>query len=280
MAAALSAGDFAFCGILGEGEFGRVMMGRSKRDGELYAIKVLRKSFLLQQGGQTVNRAISEKEVLQELASSPHPYIVSLLHCFQDSTHLLLVMDFVGGGDLHQLLEQVGAFSEAWTQVYSAEVVLALEHLHGQSIIYRDLKPENLMVSMDGHLKLTDFGFAKHMPDIKEGWCTSRVGTPEYMAPEVIKGEQYSLPADWWSLGCLVYEMLCGCCPFNADDELQLIMTIKHTEVRSATCAPTAPTTARTTPRRRTIPRRRAMDARITTRPSPSAAGDPDRGLL
>ena len=104
---------------------------------------------------------MTEKQVLQEMSAKPHPFIVSLNFAFQDSDHLFLVMDFVGGGDLFSLLEQKQRFPEPWVRVYSAEIVLALEHVHDAGIIFRDLKPENVMVGMDGHLKLTDFGMSK-----------------------------------------------------------------------------------------------------------------------
>jgi serine/threonine protein kinase len=102
-------------------------------------------------------------QVLQEMADKRHPYIVSLQHSFQDDQHLYLVMDFIGGGDLFSLIEKKGRLPEAWARIYSAEIALALNHLHEAGVIYRDLKPENVMVAITGHLKLTDFGFAKKM---------------------------------------------------------------------------------------------------------------------
>jgi len=97
------------------------------------------------------------------MADKRHPYIIGLLHSFQDEAHLYLVMDFIGGGDLFSLIEKKRRLPEAWARIYSAEIALALEHLHGHGVIYRDLKPENVMVGITGHLKLTDFGFAKKM---------------------------------------------------------------------------------------------------------------------
>lgn len=205
--------DFVVHGQVGEGEFGKVMMA-AKREGadagRMYALKVIRKDNLLFRGSSSITQAITEKQVLQEMAAKPHPFIVSLNYAFQDADHLFLVLDFVGGGDLFSLLEQKQRFPEGWVMVYSAEIVLALEHVHEAGIIFRDLKPENVMVGVDGHLKITDFGFAKKMQDA-DGQPTlntrgSQVGTPEYMAPELVAGKPYAYALDWWCLGCLTYE--------------------------------------------------------------------------
>ena len=178
--------DFVVHGQVGEGEFGKVMMA-AKREGadagRMYALKVIRKDNLLFRGSSSITQAITEKQVLQEMAAKPHPFIVSLNYAFQDADHLFLVLDFVGGGDLFSLLEQKQRFPEGWVMVYSAEIVLALEHVHEAGIIFRDLKPENVMVGMDGHLKLTDFGMSKKA----RGTTTGTIcGTPEYLAPEVL----------------------------------------------------------------------------------------------
>ena len=119
-------------------------------------------------------------QVLQEMARKQHPYIVSLHQSFQDDLHLYLVMDFVGGGDLFALLEKRGQFHESWARVYVGEIALALQHLHEEGILYRDLKPENVMVALDGHLKLTDFGFAKKLDEklITRGSCARRLRAP------------------------------------------------------------------------------------------------------
>jgi len=203
--------DFTFCGILGEGEFGRVMMARNASTQEIVAVKVLRKNHLLQGGSKSVKHAITEKEVLQDLSDKVHPYIVSLHHSFQDDAHLYLVMDFVGGGDLFMLIESQERLPEEWAMIYSAELTLALEHVHAQDVIFRDLKPENVMVHVNGHVKLTDFGLSKKV-DPSAGPMTrgSMVGTPEYMAPELLAGRPYGRGVDWWTLGCLIYEMVTG----------------------------------------------------------------------
>ena len=122
--------DFTVHGLVGEGEFGKVLMATKVDTGKMYAMKVLRKEHLIFRGASSVKQAITEKQVLQEMAAKPHPFIVSLNFAFQDMDHLFLVMDFVGGGDLFSMLEQKQRFPEPWVQIYGAEIALALEHVH------------------------------------------------------------------------------------------------------------------------------------------------------
>jgi serum/glucocorticoid-regulated kinase 2 len=123
-------------------------------------------------------------------------------------------MDFINGGELFYHLKKDGRFEEERVRFYAAECLLALEHLHTQGIIYRDLKPENVLIDAEGHIKITDFGLSKVGLPINEQ-TSSFCGTPEYLAPEVIKGGGYSFGVDIWSLGLVVYEMLCGHHPFK-----------------------------------------------------------------
>eukprot|EP00962_Isochrysis_galbana_P008438 scaffold2325_cov105-Isochrysis_galbana.AAC.7 len=136
-------------------------------------------------------------QVLQEMADKRHPYIVSLQHSFQDDQHLYLVMDFIGGGDLFSLIEKKGRLPEAWARIYSAEIALALNHLHEAGVIYRDLKPENVMVAITGHLKLTDFGFAKKMTGapLARGSCAPAVPLPELRPFERLVYPSLRVPA-------------------------------------------------------------------------------------
>jgi serine/threonine protein kinase len=161
------------------------------------------------------------------LTEKRHPYIVSLLHSFQDEVHLYLVMDFVGGGDLFALIEANEKLPEDWARVYAAEIALALEHVHAQSIIFRDLKPENVMIGVDGHVKLADFGLAKKVEESAPiNMRGSIVGTPEYMAPELLSGKAYGKAVDWWTLGCLTYEMIAGRGPFTNPNMAELVRQI------------------------------------------------------
>ena len=215
-------------------------------------MKVLRKEHLLLRGKTSVAQAITEKQVLQEMSARPHPFIVSLCYAFQDLEHLFLVMDFVGGGDLFTLLEQKQRFPEAWVEVYAGEMVLALEHVHAANVIFRDLKPENVMVAMDGHLKLTDFGMSKRLGVGGERTGTI-CGTPEYLAPEVLQGMPYDGAVDWWTVGCLTYEMLTGQSPFKSGDMARMVQQIVRVwppAARRPAAPPTAALPAHPPPRR------------------------------
>jgi len=124
---------------------------------------------------------------------------------------LYLLFEYVQGGELFSHLRAAGRFATKTARFYAAEIVLALEYLHQQKIVYRDLKPENLLLDHKGHIKVTDFGFAKVVPDNR---TFTLCGTPEYLAPEVIKGKGHGTEVDWWALGILVFEMLAGFPPF------------------------------------------------------------------
>ena len=141
--------DFDVHSVVGEGEFGRVVLVSNRLDPtELLAMKIVRKEHLLLRGSTSVSQAVTEKQILQEMASCPHPFIVSLHYAFQTDDSLYLLIDFVGGGDLFSLMESKGALPEAHVTIYAAELTLALEHVHSLHIIFRDLKPENVMVGM------------------------------------------------------------------------------------------------------------------------------------
>jgi len=156
-----------------------------------------------------------------------HPFLMKLHYSFQTPDKLYLVMDFINGGELFYHLQSERRFSPERSRFYAAEIVLGLEHLHKNGIIYRDLKPENLLLDASGHIKMTDFGLSKENlanDDRTNTFC----GTPEYLAPEVLDGKDYNKAVDWWSLGTLIYEMLTGLPPFY-DEDVQKMYNLKMT---------------------------------------------------
>ena len=200
--------DFNIEKVLGKGAFGKVFLVTKRDSGQLYAMKSLRKD-MIEQRNQKVHTQ-TEREILGDVKS---PFIVQLRFAFQTPDKLYMVMDFINGGELFFHLRRCTKFSEDRTQFYAAEILEALEYLHSQGIIYRDLKPENVLIDSDGHIKLTDFGLSKKFFN-GEQKTYSFCGTPEYLAPEILKGIGHDQAVDFWSLGALIYEMMAGAPPF------------------------------------------------------------------
>jgi len=197
------------------------MKVKKKDTKEIFAMKVLLKEMLVKQN--MISYTKTEKAILQSI---DHPFICGLRYAFQTDAKLYLVLDFLSGGELFFHLSKEVKFSVERARFYAAELVLAIGHLHSKNIIYRDLKPENVVLDSAGHCILTDFGLAKQ--DISTSNPTHTFcGTPEYLAPEIIKGKGHSKPVDWWSLGILIYEMLVGLPPFyseNMNEMYELIL--------------------------------------------------------
>ena len=173
-------------------------------------------------------RTKTERDILTEVE---HPFIVKLHYAFQTEGKLYLVLDFMRGGDLYNRLskEQCWKLNEADVRFYVAELVLALDHLHKLGVIYRDLKPENLLLDSDGHIALTDFGLSKENFNHRRSY--SVCGTWEYMAPEVLCGKGYDYSVDWWSLGVLMYEMLVGVCPFEGENKKETMAKVMKSTI-------------------------------------------------
>ena len=204
--------DFEKLKTIGSGSFGNVYLVRYKKDQKIYALKVLYKSIIKQKRQET--HTINERILMSHL---DNPLMVKMYCCFQDEKHLYFLMEFVQGGELFYHLRQEFRFDDDKTRFYIAELILALECLHENNIIYRDIKPENILIDKTGHIKLIDFGLSKFYQNDDEKMYTI-CGTPFYLAPEVLSKKGYNSSVDWWSLGCLMYEMLSGKPPFKLDN--------------------------------------------------------------
>ncbi|XP_015440460.1 PREDICTED: RAC-gamma serine/threonine-protein kinase isoform X1 [Dufourea novaeangliae] len=218
--------NFEFLKVLGKGTFGKVILCREKATGHLYAIKILRKEVIIRK--HEVAHALTENRVLR---TTNHPFLISLKYSFQTADRLCFVMEYVNGGELFFHLKRTRRFGEDRTRFYGAEIISALGYLHSQGIIYRDLKLENLLLDKDGHIKIADFGLCKE--DITYGRTTKTFcGTPEYLAPEVLEDNDYGRAVDWWGVGVVMYEMICGRLPFYNKDHEKLFTLIVMEEVR------------------------------------------------
>lgn len=199
--------------ILGVGTFGRVYMVKHTKTGELYALKVLRKAKVMRLKQQ--RNVVYEKAVM---AAIRHPFLLRLYNTYMDDRRLYMLLELVQGGELFNYLDGVGLLDSESTKFYSACVFAGIAHLHERCIVYRDLKPENLLLDTMGYIRIVDFGFAKHVPDRTYTLC----GTPDYFAPEMVLGNGYRLGVDWWALGILIFEMLAGESPFADEDGDQM----------------------------------------------------------
>jgi len=217
--------DFELLTVIGKGSFGKVMQVRKKDDGKIYAMKVLRKDTIIAR--KQVTHTKSEKNILMKIQ---HAFIVNLNYAFQTKDKLYMILDYINGGELFYHLKKEGRFAENRVKLYAAEIASALDHLHSLDIVYRDLKPENILLDSEGHICITDFGLSKEI-ETSEGTHTF-CGTPEYLAPEVLKGQGHGTAVDWWSLGTLLFEMLTGLPPFYAQNVNVMYTKILGGELR------------------------------------------------
>jgi len=206
----MQADDFEPLRCLGKGTFGTVLLVKQQATGRLYAQKQFKKASLTVHK-RLVEQTKTERSILESV--NRHPFVVKLFYAFQDHEKLYLILEYAQGGELFTHLKQEGMFEEQVASFYMAEMVLALDHLHRNlGVVYRDLKPENCLLDDQGHLLLTDFGLSKVAVDGEK--CSSMLGTVEYMAPEVILGQNYGTAVDWWSFGALGFDLLTGSPPF------------------------------------------------------------------
>ncbi|GAV49343.1 hypothetical protein ZYGR_0N07500 [Zygosaccharomyces rouxii] len=241
-------GSFEKVRILGQGDVGKVFLVREKVSNKLYALKIFSKAEMIKR--KKIKRILAEQEIL---ASSNHPFIVTLYHSFQSEDYLYLCMEYCMGGEFFRALQtrRSKCISEDDARFYASEVIAALEYLHLMGFIYRDLKPENILLHKSGHIMLSDFDLSIQAKDAKDpvakgtaqstivdtkicsdGFRTnSFVGTEEYIAPEVIRGNGHTAAVDWWTLGILIYEMLFGCTPFKSSNTNETFCNILKNEV-------------------------------------------------
>lgn len=217
----LSISDFKIISVLGRGSYGKVMLAQRKSDGAYFAIKSIRKKRLIDEN--KIESITAERNILIRMNN---PFIVHLHFAFQSETKIFLGLDYAAGGDLFYHMEQVGKVPVDDVRLYIAELAIALNYIHSLGIVYRDVKPENVMLDGNGHILLTDFGLSKDLAHTKDKRTNTFCGTADYLAPEIVKGEDYSFEVDWWALAVLCFEMLTATSPFFHRNKKRLLDNI------------------------------------------------------
>jgi len=201
--------DFKEIGTLGRGTFGIVKLVQGK-EGHTYALKAVNKAYVAQHGQQS--HLVDEKKTMMMLK---HPFLVRLYGTMRDRNYVYFILEPSLGGELFTLLQDKGTFDESVCKFYGACVISAFEYIHRKNIIYRDLKPENLLLTENGYLKVVDFGFAKIIEPSKRTFTFC--GTPDYLAPEIVRSSGHNFGVDWWTVGIFCFEMIAGTTPFYDD---------------------------------------------------------------
>ncbi|CAA7048174.1 unnamed protein product [Microthlaspi erraticum] len=252
----ISIKDFEHIKEISRGAFGEVYLARKITTGDLFAIKVLKKADMIRKNA--VEGILAERDIL---IKAHNPFVVRFFYSFTSRENLYLVMEYLNGGDVYSMLRKIGCMDETNARVYIAEVVLALEYLHSEGVVHRDLKPDNLLIAHDGHVKLTDFGLSKvglinstsdlsgpvfsgtplvveekpklptseHQPERRDK--RSAMGTPDYLAPEILLGTGHGATADWWSVGIILFELIAGIPPFNDDNPQKIFENILNRNI-------------------------------------------------
>jgi serine/threonine protein kinase len=203
--------EFAFIGRLSSGAFARVYLSRKISTGDLFAVKVIKKCAISLKN--QISKVSEERDIMRKLRS---PYVVTFFYSFTGKNNLYIVMEYIPGGDLFSLLEKFGGLPEDAARTYAAQIVAALKFLREHKVVHRDLKPDNCLITASGNLKLADFGLSFFGAAGVDG--SNPVGTPDYMAPEMVMARPHQFEVDYWSLGAMLFEMLCGVAPFHGDD--------------------------------------------------------------
>jgi serine/threonine protein kinase len=211
--------QFRIVSVLGRGFYGKVLLCQKLDTKELYAVKTIQKKRLHETGKS--EGAIAERNIMMK---AHHPFIVNLCFAFQTPSKYYLGLEYAPGGELFYHMDKMGVIQIDDARLYVAEIGLALSYLHSIGIIYRDLKPENVLLDAGGHIKLTDFGLSKALVDSES--TSTFCGTSEYLAPEVVLQMPYSYPVDIWALGILAYEMILGATPFFDDNKSKMFSSI------------------------------------------------------
>ena len=212
--------NFKILSVIGRGYYGKVMLVQEiKSPKNFYAIKSIRKTTLKE--SNSIHTIVAERNVL---AKCKHPFIVSLKFAFQTPSKFYFGLEYAPGGELFYHMQHRGLLPLEEVRLYVAEIALAFDFLHKNNIIYRDLKPENVLLDADGYVKLTDFGLAKDLSSINQ--TSTFCGTTEYLAPEIIRHMEYSFSVDWWTLGILAFELLFGRTPFANQNRIKMFQNI------------------------------------------------------
>lgn len=222
----MSIHDFHFIKRISRGAYARVFLAKKKNTGDLYAIKVQKKSEITQKN--QVKRVLTEKDILLNLSN---PYIVDFYYSIATNQNIYIVMEYLPGGDLFSLLHNLGSVDEESVRIYVAQIITALNYLHKEGIVHRDLKPDNVLISKTGTIKLTDFGLSymgvlDRSNETNVAKSVSFVGTPDYIAPEILMNKNHDSAVDYWSLGVMIYEMLFGEPPFHGKTESETFTNI------------------------------------------------------
>ncbi|XP_052083236.1 protein kinase C iota type-like isoform X1 [Mytilus californianus] len=206
----ISLEQFNLLRVIGRGSYAKVLMVEQRTTQRVYAMKVIKKELV--NDDEDIDWVQTEKHVFE--TATNYPFLVGLHSCFQTDSRLFFVIEFVSGGDLMFHMQRQRKLHEEHARFYAAEICLALNFLHERGIVYRDLKLDNVLLDHDGHVKLTDYGMCKEGLRPGDTTCTF-CGTPNYIAPEILRGEEYDFSVDWWALGVLMFEMLAGRSPFD-----------------------------------------------------------------